>query len=100
MLKSPIANAPSTGLGPPTLRRMRVPGVAGFGLHVGKPGACRRVGNANKMIAGGALDLPAGVAGIALQRLVAVRTVELEIGLTHRLLRDHAQKRPWKYLYN
>jgi hypothetical protein len=52
------------------------------------------------MIAGGALDLPAGVAGIALQRLVAVRTVELEIGLTHRLLRDHAQKRPWKYLYS
>ena len=59
---------------------MGVPGVAGFRLHVGEAGARRRIGNADKMLAGRALNLPAGVARVALQRLIAVGAVEFEFG--------------------
>ena len=60
------------------LRHMRGPGLTGFRLDVGEAGARRRIGNADEMLAGRALNLPAGMAGIALQRLVAVGTVEFE----------------------
>ena len=47
--------------------------------------ARRRIGNADEMVASRALNLPARVAGIALQRLVAVGTIEFEIGVAHNL---------------
>jgi len=61
------------------LRHMRGPGLAGLRLDVGETGARRRTGNADEMLAGRALNLPAGVTGIALQRLIAVGTIEFEI---------------------
>ena len=64
---------------------MRVPGMAGFRLYVGEAGARRWIGNADKMLAGRALNLPARVARVALQRLIAVRAVEFEFGCFHRL---------------
>ena len=63
---------------------MRGPGLAGFRRHMGEPGARRRIGNADEVLAGRALNLPAGELRFALQRLVAVRTVELEFICSHR----------------
>ena len=57
---------------------MRGPRLAGFRVDMGEAGARRRIGNADEMVASRALNLPARVAGIALQRLVAVGTVEFE----------------------
>ena len=62
---------------------MRVPGSAGFRLDVGESGAGRRIGNADEMLAGRALDLPSGVARFAGQRLVAMGTIELEFSRVH-----------------
>jgi hypothetical protein len=79
---------------------MRGPRLAGLRLDVGESGARRRVGNADKMIAGRALDLPAGVARVALQGLVAVGTVEFEFIRTHKLLPHHAPTGLKKYMKN
>ena len=67
------------------LGRVRVPSAAGLRLDVGEASAGRRTGNANQVIAAGTLNLPARVAGIAFQRLVAVGTVEFEFGVAHSL---------------
>jgi hypothetical protein len=37
------------------------------------------------MLAGGALNLVAGVTGVALERLVAVRAVEFDFRFVHKL---------------
>jgi hypothetical protein len=52
---------------------------------VGESGAGRRIRDADEMLTGGALNLPAGEMDFALQRLVAVGAVELEFGCFHRL---------------
>jgi hypothetical protein len=64
---------------------MRGPSLAGFRVDMGEPGARRRIGNADEVVASGALNLPTRVARIALQRLVAVGTVEFEFGVAHSL---------------
>jgi len=64
---------------------MRGPSLAGFRVDMGETGARRRIGNADEMVASRALNLPARVAGIALQRLVAVGTVEFEFVRAHNL---------------
>ena len=66
-------------------RQMRVPGVPGFRLHMGKTGAGRRIGDADEVLAPRTLNLPPGVARIALQRLIAVGTVEFEFSGAHRV---------------
>jgi hypothetical protein len=73
--------------------------MAGFRLDMGETGARRRVGYADEMLARRTLDLPPGVARVALQRLIAVVTVEFEIGIAHRLptiMRKTAGKSIWK----
>ena len=62
---------------------MRIPGVAGFRLHMGETGARWRIGNADEVLAGGALNLPAGVARVALQRLITIGTIEFEFVGVH-----------------
>jgi hypothetical protein len=57
---------------------MRIPSAAGLRLDVGKARAGRWIGNADEVIAGGTLDLATGELRFALQRLVTVRTIELE----------------------
>ena len=64
---------------------MRGPGLTDLRLDVRESGARRRIGNADEMVASWALNLPARVAGIALQRLVTVGTVEFEFGVAHSL---------------
>ena len=61
------------------------PGLAGFRVDVGEARARRRIGNADEMVASRALNLPARVAGIAFQGLVAVGTVEFEFVRAHNL---------------
>ena len=65
---------------------MRVPGTAGFRLDVGETGARRRIGDTDEMLAGRALDLASGMARVARERLIAVRTVEFKFSRVHRLL--------------
>ena len=65
---------------------MRVPSAAGFRLHMREPGARRRIGDSDEVIAGGTLNLPPGKLGFALQRLVAMRAVKLEFICVHKLL--------------
>ncbi len=65
------------------LRRMRVPGAAGFRLDVREAGASGRVRDADEMMAGRAFDLPARELRLAAQRLVAMRTVKLEFVRVH-----------------
>jgi len=48
-------------------------------MDVRETGARRRTGNTDEMLAGRTLNLPAGVARIALQRLIAVGAVKFEI---------------------
>jgi hypothetical protein len=62
---------------------MRGPGLAGFRLHVGEPGAGRRIGNADEVLARRALNLASGELRFALQGLVAVGTVEFEFVCAH-----------------
>ena len=73
------------------LGHMRGPRLDGLRLDVSEASARRRAGNADEVLAAGALNLAAGMAGIALQRLVAVRTAELEFGGVHGLRPQHAQ---------
>jgi hypothetical protein len=65
---------------------MRGPSLAVFRLDVGETGARRRIGNADKMVAGRALDLPPGELRFTLQRLVAVGTIEFEFGRVHKMI--------------
>ena len=67
------------------LRRVRVPGAAGFRLHMREAGAGGRIGDADEMLAGRALDLASGVARVARERLIAVCTVEFEFSRVHGL---------------
>jgi hypothetical protein len=48
-------------------------------------GARWRIGNADEMLAGRALDLPTGELRLALQRLIAVGTVEFKFVRAHKL---------------
>lgn len=64
---------------------------------MGKSRARGRIGDADQDLAAGALDLSAGETHLALQRLVAVRAVELElrgnsIVAHHVLMRKKAEK--------
>jgi hypothetical protein len=76
---------------------MRGPGLAGLRLDVRESGARRRIGNADQVVAGGTLNLASAVAGIALQRLITVGTVEFEFISAHNLHLYHAQIRRQKY---
>ena len=77
---------------------MRGPSLADLWLHLGEAGAWRRIGNANQMLAGWTLNLPAGMTWIALQGLVAVGTVKFELRCAHGLDPYHAQTRHKKYM--
>ena len=70
---------------------MRGPSLAGFRVDMGEAGARRRIGNADEMVASGALNLPARVARLALQRLVTMGTIEFEFGGIHKLHPPNAQ---------
>ena len=70
---------------------MRGPSLTGFRVDTGEPGARRRIGNADEMVASRALNLPARVARIALQRLVTMGTLEFEFGSIHKLHPPNAQ---------
>jgi hypothetical protein len=78
---------------------MRVPGVAGFGLDVRESRSRRRARDADEMLAGRALDLPPGIARIALQRLITVGTIEFKISI-HKLHFNHAPATAKKYMQN
>jgi hypothetical protein len=77
---------------------MRGPGLARFRLDVSETGARRRVRDADQMVAGGTLNLPAGMARIALQRLVAMGTIKFEFVRVHSIPLWHAHIRHKKYL--
>jgi hypothetical protein len=55
---------------------------------VGKAHAIRRIGNADKMFARRALDLPPGELWLALQRLFAMGTIKLEFGCVHAVIQS------------
>jgi hypothetical protein len=65
---------------------------------VGEAGARRGIGNADEMLAGRTLNLPAGMARVALQRLITVGTVEFKFVRAHRLHPHHAQTGRKKYI--
>jgi hypothetical protein len=88
------------GSGFVALGHMRRPGLAGFRLDVGEASARRRIGDADEMIAGRTLDLSAGMARVALQRLIAMGTVEFEFVRAHKLLSHHAPTGSIKYMKN
>jgi len=60
-----------------------VPSAAGLWLEVRETHSGRWIGNADEKLAGGALNLAARVAGVALQGLIAARTIEFEICRVH-----------------
>ena len=64
---------------------MRGPSLAGFRVDMGEAGARRRIGDEDEVLACRALNLPAGVARVALQRLITVGTVEFKFGVAHSL---------------
>jgi hypothetical protein len=74
------------------------PGLTDFRLDVREAGAGGWIGNADKMLAGRALNLPARVAWVALQRLVAMGTVEFELRCAHKLPPHHAPTCRKKYI--
>ena len=55
-----------------------IPGASGFGRDPGKAHARRRVGDTDQVLAGRALDLATREWRLALQRLIAVETLEFE----------------------
>lgn|ERR1017187_1379858 len=77
---------------------MSRPSLAVFRLDMGEAGARRWIGDADQHLAGRALNLPAGELRLALQRLVAVRTIEFEFVGVHSLHQDHAQTGSEKYI--
>jgi hypothetical protein len=65
-------------------------------------GARRRIGDANQVLAGGALNLPAGVNRFALQRLVAVLAMEFKFSVIHKLhsyMRNPGAKSIWRNIH-
>lgn len=89
---------PRLGSGWFALRRVRIPSVPRLGLDVRETGARGRIGNADEMVAGRTLNLPARVARVALQGLVTMGTIEFELGGVHRLQPHYAQTGPKKYI--
>jgi hypothetical protein len=87
-------------LGPVTLWNMRGPGLAGLRIDMSETGARRRTGNTDEVLASWTLNLPASVARVALQRLIAVGAVKLEVGGIHKLYADYAQNGNEKYMKN
>jgi hypothetical protein len=78
------------------------PSLAGFRLDMRESGARRRIRYADEMIARRALNLPPGELGFALQRLVAVGTIEFEFVGIHGLYlhkRRRRQKSISKFLH-
>ena len=76
---------------------MRIPGVAGLRLDMGEASADGRAGDADEMLASRALNLPAGMARITFQRLVAVGTVKFEfVHSLHLSMRKPIAKSIWK----
>ncbi len=67
-------------------RQEGVPGPAHLRIDLGEPGACRRVRNADDVVAGRALNLPARILRLAFQRLVAMGTIKFEFRVTHKCL--------------
>jgi len=65
---------------------MRRPGLAVLRLDVGETRASGRIGNADEVVAGRTLDLPAGELRLALQRLVAVGTIKFEFVRVHMFI--------------
>jgi hypothetical protein len=86
MIQALIRHQQIDSFGFTALGWVRVPSTAGFRLDVGEAGAGRRVGDADEMLAGRALDLASGMARVARERLIAVRTVEFKFGRVHRLV--------------
>lgn len=72
------------------LRDMGGPSLALFRLDLGEAGAGGRIGDADEMVAGWTLNLPARELWFALQRLVAVGTIKFEIARVHVFI-HHAQ---------
>jgi hypothetical protein len=79
---------------------MRGPGLAGLRLDVRETSACRWARDTDEMLAGWTLNLPASVARVALQWLIAVGAVKLEVGGIHKLYADYAQNWNEKYMKN
>jgi hypothetical protein len=77
---------------------MRGPSLAGFRFDVGETGAGRRIGDSDEMLAGWALNLPPGMARVALQWLIAVGAIKFEFVCVHKLHQHHAQTRCEKYM--
>ena len=88
-LLPPPAPPPPSPLLP--LRHMRVPRPARFRLHLRKPRARRGIGDADKMLAGRALNLPPRELEFAFQRLITVRAVKFKFVGVHSLHSQHAQ---------
>jgi hypothetical protein len=78
---------------------MRHPRLAGFRVDMRETAARRGAGNANQVLAGGALNLAPCVATIALQRLIAMGAIEFEFSGIHKLHPHHAQTTGEKYIY-
>ena len=77
---------------------MGVPGTPGFRFDVGKSHAGRRIGNADEVLAGRALNLSPGKLRFALQRLITVAAVEFKFIGAHSSHSIHAQTRTEKYI--
>lgn len=77
---------------------MRGPGLAMFWLDVREASARRRIGDADEVVAGRALNLATGELRFALQRLVTMGTVKFEFVRAHSLHLHHAQIRGKKYM--
>ena len=79
---------------------MSRPSLTAFRLHMSESSTRRRIRDADEMLAGRALNLSAGELGFALQRLVAVGTIEFEFVRVHKLLPHHAPNGRKKYMKN
>jgi hypothetical protein len=77
---------------------MSIPSAAGLRLDLGEAGAYRRIGNTDKMLARGTLNLPTGELRFAFQWLVTMRAVKLEFVCVHKLHPHHAQTGCEKYM--
>lgn len=74
-------------------RRIGIPGVARLGRDIRKAHAGWRIGDADQEFAGWTLNLPAGELRLALERLIAVGTVEFEFVIAHSLC--IGKRKPW-----
>jgi len=68
---------------------MRRPSLARFGLDLREAGARRRIGDAEEMVAGRALNLPAGELRFEFQRLITVGTIKFEVVCAHGMFAFH-----------